>query len=492
MDILPRVRRARWVPSFAVGLAATFAALFVHAAPLEKRFSVVLVPEGRVLAMHLGRADRALREGIRSAGGELLDAPSAELARAADPVTGECAEDCERQMRDRLVGGTLVLARVTTIADRFIVRVNTGDRAEAETGFVSQLEDRVRRLGARIASSGTVLVLNGGAKDAAWFVDGKAIVLPADRTIAVTPGRHVVRIGAGRGTGALRAVEVALGDRLAVTFPEGVDGQLPGTRRSQASVAATAPSGAPTIPPPARPESSADAPWTARTGFAFVSRDRTIAGSAGTGYGAQFFGGGPEVSASFRPAPVLVRLDLSWTSYQVSTARFPIGGGESRSAHGGDSTRARGMIGYERAFGERWRFTASGGAGWESHRADDPGSLGLLSSYQRMSAETEAAAAARVGAAVVGAHVGVTPWSSLEERPAGTSGNDPRPGIGLSWGLQYDWGLGDRWKATLGYRGELRSTRFSGTARAPVSPSIERATVQEFFNSVALSIGRRF
>lgn len=462
------------------------------AAPLEKRFSVVLVPEGRVLAMHLGRADRALREGIRSAGGELLDSPSAELARAADPVTGECTEDCERQMRDRLVGGTVVLARVTTVADRFVVRVSTGDRVDAETGSISQLEERARRLGARIGSSNTVLILNGGAKDAPWFVDGKAVVLPADRAIEVAPGRHVVRIGAGRGPGALRAVEVVLGDRQTVTFPEGVDGQLPGTRRAQTASVAAAPVGAPTVPPPVRPQKAPQGPWTARTGFAFVSRERTIAGSAGTGYGAQFFGGGPEVSAFYRPGPALVRLDLSWTSYRISTARFPIGGGASRSAHGGDSTRARGMLGYEHAPGERWRFSASGGAGWESHRADDPGSLGLLSSYQRVSAETEVAAAARVGAADVGAHLGVTPWSSLDERPAGTSGENPRPGIGFSWGLQSDWMLGDRWTATLGYRGELRSVRFSGTARAPVSPSIERATVQEFFNSVTLSIGRSF
>lgn len=451
----------------------------------------MVVPVGSVPPGHLEQVDLALRRGITAAGGEFLNLPAGSLPRAADPETGECSEECEASMRSKPLGGALVLVRVSTAGDRFVLHVSLGIfRRDSASGQIAQLDEGATRLGRRIASTDSVLLLKGGAKGAQWFLDGRAFTLGADRTIKVSPGRHVVRIGAGFGEGALKMVDVVLGDRVVVTFAEGADGSPAGPPRTRASAIPRV------APRPAARAAMSDA-WTARSGFVFISRERSISGENGTGYSAQFVGGGPEVAARIRPPLGVVRLDLAWLSYQLSSARFG-GAGNTVTAHGGDSVRARGMVGYEHDFGGRGSLAGYGGAGWESHRADDPRGLGLLSSYRRISVDAEIAASVRLRLVPmkrlpsIGAHIGVTPWSSWTERPTGASGSNARSGPGVSWGVQSGLPIGDRWEGVVAYRGELRFVRFAGTANARVNPPIEGATVREFFNSAGVSLNRSF
>lgn len=456
----------------------------------KSRYHVVVVPAGSVPRIHLKQVDLALRRGVTEAGGEVLNLPAGTLPRAADPQTGECSEECEALMRSKPIGGALVLARVSAASERFVLRVSVGlFRSDSAFGLISQLDERATRVGRRIASPESVLVLKGGAKEAQWFLDGRAIALGADRMIRVSPGRHVVRLGAGSGPGAIKSVDVVHGDRVVLTFADGADG-LP-------SSGSRVPSGVrPPAPVAVKQDAARDA-WSSRTGITFVSRARSISGRGGAGYSTRFLGGGPEVSVLYRPRLGIVRLDIGMTSYRLSSARF--GSAQNNvTVHGGDSMRAQGVVGYEHDFGGRWSLAGYGGGGWESHRADDPRGVRLSPSYQRISLDAEVAASIRLGFVrmkrppTMGAHFGLAPWSSWRERPDGSSGVNARADLGVSWGARSSVPIHDRWEGVVSYRGELRSVRFGGTARAQVNPTIEDATIQELFNTVAISLKRSF
>lgn len=476
--------------AFAIGLAGPNA----FAAAPENRFCVVVVPEDGALTAHLQSADRGLRKGLLSTGGELMDSLAPDLSREADRTTGECAEDCEARMRSKPLGAKLIVLRVTTSADRFVLRASMGlFRSDSASGVLPQLEEAASAIGRRLASTESLLVLRGGTKNARWFLDGRAIEVGPDRTIKVTPGRHVIRIGLGQGPRALRMVDVVMGDRVEVTFPEGLDGNATSRVRPARGTPFVAPA---TTKPTTKKRRRG--PWATTTGFAVVSRQRSISGAAGTGYSTRFWGAGPDITARFCPGLAIARLDFGWTSFP-SAQRFSFGEGGTASADGGDSIRGRGLIGYEHTIQDTWSLAVFGGGGWESHRADDPRGLGLLSSYQRASVESELAASLNLAPILgmkrpvtLGAHLGVTPWSSWIERPAGVSGEKPKAGVGVSWGARSEWALGPHWGATISYRGELRSVRYSGLAEAPVSPAIERATVREFFNVGNVAVNRSF
>lgn len=477
-----------------VVLAALFLPAPATAAPLGRSFCVGVVKTGEpVTALQIKETALALRQGIKNSGASVLDeTATAELADLADPVTGACDETCEKNMRARLAGrAQLALARLDTTRSHFALRVTDGSIEVSAVGMLAQLPSAATRLGNQIASSGEGKLVLDGPAGAEWFVNGRSVA-PARGGIRIAPGRHLVRIGDGKGARRMAMVDVIAGEVATATFP--TDGP-PSPAKAGKPVVKPSLVGRPA----ARPSI-----WSAHGGMTIISRTHRLSGADGGGFRAAFAGIGPRVVARLRLDRAIADIEAAWISYGFSTADFDLGEGRSASVTGGSAVHARLAGGWRFGGEDSFSITPAAALRHESQASEDPKCppaapgcadgepLGLLPSYTRTSADLLVRGMLPVHKKLaLDAEVGVSAIAVWTESPSGTTGENARSDLAPSWRLGADAMLG-RWTARADYAGEMRSVRFKGAGPTLVEPDIRDGRIQQSSHAISLSVGRRF
>lgn len=444
-----------------------------------------------VTAVQIEETTLALRQGIKNSGASILDeTATAELAALANPVTGACDETCEKNMRARLAGrAQLALARLDTTPSHFALRVADGSVEVSAVGTLTQLRAAATRLGNQIASSGEGRLVLEGPAGAEWFVNGRNVA-PAKGGTRIAPGRHLVRLGDGKGVRRMAMIEVIAGEVATATFPTDAPSS-PAKTVSKPSPAVSRPTGRPSI-------------WSAHGGMTIISRTHRLSGADGGGFRAAFAGTGPRVVANLRLDRVIADVEAAWISSRFSTADFDLGDGRSASVTGGSAAHARLVAGWRFGGEDSLAIIPAAALRHEDHVAQDPSCppatpgcvegepLGLLPSYTRTSADLLFRARVPVRSKLaLDAEVGVSPFVVWTESPSGTTGEDARSDFAPSWRLGAEAVLG-RWTTRAHYAGEVRSVRFKGEGSVLVEPDIRDGRIQQSSHAINVTLGRQF
>ncbi len=246
----------------------------------------------------------------------------------------------------------------------------------------------------------------------------------------------------------------------------------------------------------------------AEGGGLFVLRTRSLRGRDWGPFDSSFNGAGPRARVAAGWRALFLEADAMLLSYSFSSLEVDLPNGEPGTTDGGSSHRVRASV------GGRWRpkgangpsLAASVGTIAETHRSndfedpeagpDDSGTLGLLTSYRRRSAELRLSTAVPFGiggtAYSFRGALAVAPGLSWTESPEGSSGDDPDPGPAVGWSVGVSADAGARWTFGLYYEGELRQVRFDGVSTIPTDPEIVDATIDESFHALGLTAGWRF
>lgn len=217
-------------------------------------YAVVVVPEapsrGAPAAdrASIDAARAALRGGVKAAGNGLLSEKSAQdLAGLADRA-GTCDAACETRMRSRVGADRLLLGRLAAAGGRFTLTVSDGTRVVSAIGERARMGDAGTQLGLALGSGGADgrIAVEGADDSAPVFVGGARAAAGRGGVVTAPAGTHVVRIGEGRGEGAVRNIAVIAGQVTTARFPRGTRGaddlRSPGGAREAPASAVRAPS----------------------------------------------------------------------------------------------------------------------------------------------------------------------------------------------------------------------------------------------------------
>lgn len=234
--------------------------------------------------------------------------------------------------------------------------------------------------------------------------------------------------------------------------------------------------------------------WGADAGFAVVSRTRRIQGG-GSGFSSGFTGVGPRLALDARMGALQADLGVSYVSYAMSRLDVNLPSQGRTTIDGGATLTVDAVVGWRFDFGgdpDASAVAIGAGGFFEQHDAKDivdgGTALGLFPSETRLGALVRVDGRYRVGNVsggplfVTGA-LGIAPFTTWSESPAGTSGRDARtaPVPSLSAGLRWQPG---RLGVAVAYAGEIRNATFSGDAAAPLDPAIRDARLTQTLHGV--------
>lgn len=229
----------------------------------------------------------------------------------------------------------------------------------------------------------------------------------------------------------------------------------------------------------------------AHGGLASSVRSRKVGGLT-----TSFAGIGPAIGVDAARGGFVADAQAGFTTWGLSTLTVHRTGASDAKVGGGTSLRMRAAAGWRLGRVESAPSIAlTAGLLYEAHDAEDlrdasGARVGLLTSYRRTAAELAFAARVPLGPGLarpsLRAGLAATPWSQWKESPAGALGTSPRPGVGAGASLALAFEPGARWAASVGYRGETRSVRFSGTGSASVDPDLREASLAETIHVFAI------
>lgn len=319
---------------------------------------------------------------------------------------------------------------------------------------------------------------------------------PALAGLGARLGVDAVAVVAARADGALRAMVFRRGEALRRSGSAAPGKEPESAIASWLAAALTPAASKPPKGTPAAPIASAARSWTLDAGIAVSQRDRALDGSGGAGFDTAFTGVGGFFDGELWHRSFMGGLRGSWTSYDVSTARFDLPDGTESSVLGGRTARADFRAG-ARVLGtpEGFGLIAQIEAVYEIHNAqdlrDDNGELGFFASYDRVAAGAGVRAHAAIGAVRLSTGVSAHPFHQWTESPAKT-GRSPKGQIALGFSARAGIPVSGAWELQGEFLGERRSVTFEAGADAPVDPAIQDATISEQVHSLSLTLRRRF
>lgn len=457
--------------------------LALAAPPAQKPESVcvVVVREGSASVGHVVQIRRDLRAALsKQAVAVMEDSAAVELARLVSP-DGACDPDCEERMRRELPGATLVLVRLSTIADRFLIRVSNGRSEIKEIGKIEDLSPACRHIAAQLA--GAPGALRFDADPGAVFLDGKPFRARAGTPTPLAPGRYILRFGDGTKPNAMSRIDVRAGETLVVQVPPRIVAAPVSKPPVSAKTEAPAPA-----PAPARASSNA---IEGAAGLAFGVRSRSVHGEGASIVGARFAGTGVAATVRYERGAWIADVRLQALSFRGSRARIAVPDGSSARVHGGDSVHVAAQAGRRLRLPRAASLDLLAGVDGSVHRSQDlqgpDGALGAFPSHQRLGARVEVAVASPLGSrASVSAAAAVLPWSAWSETPRHATGSSPRPSpapelrVGAAWSFaaraSIDMELGATWQR-VDFRGPGSGAFGSSLSNARVDESAQWMTV---------------